>query len=104
MAVTFGGGGVEDEAMETWIDPLPFSNSAAAPTAQESGWWKGGEMVRVNGVVTDTSPDDLPVEPPSEQIVSQATSTFWLGLAVTVTVTVSGLVAVPSALQIADLP
>jgi hypothetical protein len=47
-------------------------------------------------------PDELPAPVPSEHTASQATNTLWLGLAVTVTVIVIGLLAVPLATHVAN--
>lgn len=58
-------------------------------------------MVRLTGVSAVKFPDELPAAVPSEHTVSQATYTSWSGLEVTLTVSVTGLVAVPLATQVA---
>ena len=61
-------------------------------------------MTRVTGVVAVKFPDELPAPLPWEHTVSQKTVTLSSGLDVTVTVIVSGLFAVPLALQSAKSP
>lgn len=58
-------------------------------------------MARLTGVCAVKLPDEPPADVPSRHVVSQATYTAWSGLEVTVTVTVTGLFAVPTASQMA---
>jgi hypothetical protein len=58
-------------------------------------------MVRLTGVVAVKLPEEPPAPVPCEHVSSQVTNTLWSGLEVTVTVIVTGLVAVPLASQIA---
>jgi hypothetical protein len=61
-------------------------------------------MVRLTGVCAVKLPDLPPAEVPTEQVSVQETNTCWFGLAVTVTVIVTGSVAVPEASQMAKSP
>ena len=70
----------------------------------ESGWWYGCEMVRLTGVVAVKLPDEPPADNTLRARIVPATKTSWSGLEVTVTVSVTGLVAVPLASQIAKSP
>ena len=64
----------------------------------------GIDMVRVTGVVAVKLPLDAATEVPWEHPIDQLASIVWLGLAVTVTVMMSGLLAVPLAAQMANSP
>jgi hypothetical protein len=57
--------------------------------------------VRLTGVSAVKLPDALPAPVPCEHTSDQATYTSWSGLEVTLTMSVTGSVAVPLATQVA---
>ena len=90
--------------METWMLPLPLRSAPAAVTSHESGWANGSLSVRVVGVVAVK----LPLDPAARDTYRASyrpvrDRPVWSGLAVMVTVMMSGLFAVPLAAQSREL-
>jgi hypothetical protein len=79
--------------------PVPLS-SAYADASHGSERGDGSDILLVTGVLAMNVPEEKPIEQPTDQLAPM----IWFGLAVTVTVMMTGLPAGPPAAHIANSP